>query len=1484
MSIYQVINVGRWKPLFEKEFPNGHFLPLPKEVILTQEVCDKFPCTIYGAIQKQGGKVHLYANEPLELDIGEINGIPCDPLRFNLPLPPTSTTPVWTLEEALRYMLESWFNALSHIEKKGKLVDLIFLLARDKKKGIKVTYQSDIGMYKARVIYEGNNITQPTCIYWDESNLRLKVGRRYQQSTGISHLTRDNPFSVPTKYVLLTRLNQIVGDKRGIEDCNYRDINSLFKETFLWLDANSMGEREIYGMKHPLDSTSFQREFNKGMYLAVDVKGEHGKYPLIFPRKFNSAEIASGKEAIQKSHRQGIPVIPEKNGRVFLKSLIMGYKGVNNCWVGYKPSLDGKGVYYVYLKPDKPEKGLNRIHTGTGGNRAEMSGMQKSNIHIVNVDGTITSQYGYPVNYFICMGRGYGGNSGVVPVHKDFHIPYKVRKQFICSVYVDNIPPNSEVGEYIRSKAKAYEVSKTPTNNALVRALADYVKECIKEQLIPILEEDPDKTWKNTHLLTLFSKGKGRKPLKVFHVTGNNRDYSFPPTGIDVDEMVQEGLNCVHISSEMYFKGRPGQPFKLRMLGGKATTLPCEFKVYQSDNSTPYENHIDVLMSNETVKGPTLWWLAYAHRRGPSYLYPNEGILKLENGEVVNFLEPNNAINKWLEENAEEVWVEYKVNIEVLRVLRQEPQFIQEWGAINPNADIHVMKIYDDWALIRERIIGIHTCIPLGYVELSTPEEKIGRSTLTSQQFTSLAILNERLFKGLVEASSWKRDVVERMIRTYIGDARNVVSKSITSNKSEQLFLPIALHVMKNLEAKQPGSATPSLALEYISNCLSSDKELINLLEDVYPNGFTYTHNDVYLPICLSVLQIYAKRDNISQDVMPITAQVLSFIRKLAWAFLKDSEEGLKAGKKPSWTTLREIESTLDLNLLSASIIGWMRALLGDENSDSKVLAALGRITACGQATVKTSHLPSCANYVKKDDMGNLLYSIPIFYLHPDDDLLYILFGKDVPNTHDEDNPYFIGVTRTPLGFWTFGRLIISEEHGWLSHITMNCVVAQLASETDGDGDMLTIVPVTMYDDSLTYEDIYTYNKTHIGYLGYGLQGKESSLLGFYEAKSKWGNNKHLFRSKQHPLIPIKGYEEPDFVSVIDGDTWANTTDYIGSHYLLNVGTGYSAYSYTCFAACKEVQDFKKMCITHIPGVTNTQILSFLNSVRELEKVEGIDERFHKTLISACKTASTHLAALSMSSRIMYEGMGLSGYKSKAYSTFSLYLALAANATGQVISYLEPDMNSTNPLYIRASDTNRLDTLPKDWIVRHEKGKFLGEPKVDNGVNLLIPRLFPQEVVRICEGISSSDDGIYDPITNSYDTYKDSMHVGIHNEVIGVLRKAGYWGFIHSRLKRGADPGLFDSNDVLPTVTYRVLRDFTSGSLGNNLGDVMEYGEHSSMSLYLWTLLNDKNIKWKHEIHNLIPCEPLREMLLRALPLLELVYLYKQSLVPPNNF
>lgn len=1479
MSIYNdLINVGKWKPIFQREFPNGHFLPLPKDVILTQDICNRYPRTIWGAIQKQQNVVHMYSSEPLELTIHP----DIQPISFTLPKP-TKPLPIWSQEQAIRYILDSWFSALHYLNTKGKLKDLIFVLAKDPKKNIKITYQSDIGMYKAHIKFN-NPLNQPTYFFWNDCNFRLKVGNRLQQSTGKSYLTKEIPLHVPTTYLILSFINQIVSSTSnlGIEELDYKAFTQLFSKdyTYLWLDTNSMGEREIYGMKHPLDSNSYHREFNTGLYLNVDMHSDKGIYPLFYPRKYSPNEVQNACDIIKRSHEQDVPVIPEKNGRI-TKSLIIGDKGVNNSFVGFNRQEELRRYIVYLLDPGKLEKTFNRIHTGTGGNRAQMEGIERSNINIVNVDGSITSHYGYPINYFLCLGRGYGGNSGVVPVRKDFYIPYSVRKSFSCDVYIDNIPPNSAVESYIHNKAKSY-------NGSLTKALAEYIKECISEQVVPLLEKDPNTTWHNEYLLTLFHHGSNNKPLKVFHISGSNRNYYFP-TPLDLDDMVQEGLNCVHISTDMFFKGQPGEPFKLRMLGGKATTLPCDFTVYQSDNSTPYDKPIDVLMSNESFKGPALWWIAYAQHNGPCYLYPNDGLMKIANGDIVNFLEPNNAINKWLELNAQDVWIEYEVNTEVLRVLRQHPEFIQEWGCDNPMADIHVLKIDGSGALIREHVIGIHAYIPLGYVELSTAHEKVNKSTLTSQQFASLGMLNETLLEGLVHASSWKHDVVERMVQTYIGNPQT--SKSVITGKSEQLFLPILKSIKEDLDIEFPERTNLPYALDYISSCLSSDNELIELLDSIYPHGFTYTCNNISLPICLSVLQIYARRNNVSQDVMPITAQVISFIRRLAWAFISDCYEGYSLKSTPSWSNIRSIEQHLDLSILNASISGWMRSLLGDPSADSKVIAALGRINACAQATVKTSHLPSSSNYVVKDDDGTLLYSIPIFYIHPEDDLLTVLFGNNnIPNTSDVNNPYFIACTRTPLGFWVFGRLIISREYGWLSHITMNCVIAQLSSETDGDGDMATIIPVTKYDTTLTYEDIYTYNKSHIGYLGYGLHGTDSTLTGFFEPNSKWASGKHPFRSKPHPLIPLNDYLVPDFVGIVPADNWAYNTHFTERHYTINVGVGYNAYSYVCFNTSKEVTFFKDLCKSIFPSISNTQIIALLNDWTSISNLTDIDPKSKHSLISSCKTTIAHLLTLSLTSRIMYEGMGLSGFKHKAFSLFSLYSALINNPSGKVIGYIDPTFSSKHLLFFRSSDTAKLDSFtdpssPFSSYILYQHDN--GQPRILDGVKHFIQGIFPPEILSLSNGIpptsnlTSDLDFIYDPIENNSLTYSNTFFTGFHNEVISILKTAGYWGFVHSRLKNNYDHNASDL-DVLATVTYRALRDFTSGSLGNSLESIVELGEHSSMSLYLLTLLNDEH--WKQYVHDLIPSTQLRSMLFRALPIFEQVYLYKLSQLPVDSF
>lgn len=70
-SIYDTINVCRWATIFKKEFPEGHFLPIKKPFVITQDVCNKFPLTIYGIILKHKGLVPMFSQkgEPLQLSI-----------------------------------------------------------------------------------------------------------------------------------------------------------------------------------------------------------------------------------------------------------------------------------------------------------------------------------------------------------------------------------------------------------------------------------------------------------------------------------------------------------------------------------------------------------------------------------------------------------------------------------------------------------------------------------------------------------------------------------------------------------------------------------------------------------------------------------------------------------------------------------------------------------------------------------------------------------------------------------------------------------------------------------------------------------------------------------------------------------------------------------------------------------------------------------------------------------------------------------------------------------------------------------------------------------------------------------------------------------------------------------------------------------------------------------------------------------------------
>lgn len=434
--------------------------------------------------------------------------------------------------------------------------------------------------------------------------------------------------------------------------------------------------------------------------------------------------------------------------------------------------------------------------------------------------------------------------------------------------------------------------------------------------------------------------------------------------------------------------------------------------------------------------------------------------------------------------------------------------------------------------------------------------------------------------------------------------------------------------------------------------------------------------------------------------------------------------------------------------------------------------------------------------------------------------------------------------------------------------------MTQITSESDGDGDLGTLIAVSKYDSSLTPRDIHTYNSSYLGGLGYGLQGKDSTLMGFFEAKSKWGEGKHLFRSKPHPLMPLKDYESPDFVGIVPKKSWENFSLYAHRHYRINVGTAYGAYSYVCFACSKEIEEFRELCFSHIPDVSNTDIIQYLNDVSKLDglmKDDRIPPRYRDQICTKGKDVIKHLVSLCLTSRIMYEGMGLSGFTYDAYSVFSLYLALVNNSSRKVIPYIDEDFHKTKVLYAKENDRLLDDVLPS----------FI--KKSQSGTNLFKSALFPLEVIKASEGSLKPEDSIYDPLQDSYMTYSKGLYPGLCDESINLILKAGLWGYIYQRI-RGGLPYPGTAEDALCAVTYRVLRDFTSGAIGNEIEEIMDRGPTASMSLYLWNLINDKENEYKESIYQLIPNTQLREMLLRALPLITLVYQYKQSQLASLQF
>lgn len=150
------------------------------------------------------------------------------------------------------------------------------------------------------------------------------------------------------------------------------------------------------------------------------------------------------------------------------------------------------------------------------------------------------------------------------------------------------------------------------------------------------------------------------------------------------------------------------QWWKLRGDGIKATTCPIELKFFGDFNSTEeLQVEWDVMFGIESLKGGLAYLASFTNAHGGGVIDVEEGNLTLHSGEVVSLDDTNGPLQKWIQTNTHEVWVEFKmINAEFRSVLvkRDASSIALEASEVTEKTDLYLVSIHQDYVLLREKI------------------------------------------------------------------------------------------------------------------------------------------------------------------------------------------------------------------------------------------------------------------------------------------------------------------------------------------------------------------------------------------------------------------------------------------------------------------------------------------------------------------------------------------------------------------------------------------------------------------------------------------------------------------------------------------------------------------------------------------------------------------------------------------------------------
>lgn len=530
--------------------------------------------------------------------------------------------------------------------------------------------------------------------------------------------------------------------------------------------------------------------------------------------------------------------------------------------------------------------------------------------------------------------------------------------------------------------------------------------------------------------------------------------------------------------------------FKLRNDGIKLTTLPYTLEWFDR-KGLPVNQEWDIVLNNETRKGRVLEVSMFCLANGGGVYDANTGILIMNNGQVIDLTKGNNAVASWVRSNTKTLFMQLAIAKAEWNVMK----------SVYLQSDVEVINETATYVVVRERIQVLEGDY-LFEVEISTPRENTGTSSMTPEQLAALSLQNRALAESINAESAFSRQAVTSLVKMVVMDK---IEDATRINLSTKEGRDLVLQSVGSIDGK-------------------SHRDVVKAFEKAFPAGVVFTAQSTNGTGAKSTLFLDFKVINsmmtfMSGSASGVSLDVVAFLTYILNLDVKGYDSKINSKVK----------------LLKKSLQGWMRTSM-ESNGVLKKAARTAKV--CVNGKVRTSYSPYLHHAV--DDLPKIMInsncaSAVLLAKSPKGGIDPVYLDEN-----GEFNPFLlngtiVGIGRTPMPFVTACQLVVTPETDkeiGIAHFMLLPHVWAASNEGDSDGDGL--FAINLDSRGVTFAEALAMNNHPMGMAGYQVvYGSDSTNWPCAEFSSfgdKWGKKRVATRKGKTAAyvtcIPVEKYKE----------------------------------------------------------------------------------------------------------------------------------------------------------------------------------------------------------------------------------------------------------------------------------------------------------------------------------------------------------------------